>query len=366
MSRKLSKVYKDSPKRILTTFIAAFALAVVVVVILYIILKGIAGSCVSHDEQRQQQYCNQLGDTLRYLYECGYEDEEAASYLTEHVEASGSSWAFLYDEDTVLFAKNLTTTKSIRDKADFLYELNGQDAVITTYSFVVNEKTYTVGIITDRTQFMDTADLSSYIIYIILLFAVMVLLTVGSVVALAGKWNHAEKELEEYRNELKERNEEFERVQKSEADTRHFSMTSLKSKDDGKRYKQYKFKFYLNARHAIYIDGVLGSMHPHTWEITLNVIKCRDDFIEFNKLERKIEEFMKQYQDKALNEVAPFDVINPTLENCCDYFKEQIGGILEQDGWILLMMEMSETPSRSYVISMIDEEDINQEAESEL
>ena len=47
------------------------------------------------------------------------------------------------------------------------------------------------------------------------------------------------------------------------------------------RYKQYKFKFYLNARHAIYRDGVMGQVHPHTWEITLNVIKGRDEFVEF-------------------------------------------------------------------------------------
>lgn len=26
------------------------------------------------------------------------------------------------------------------------------------------------------------------------------------------------------------------------------------------RYKQYKFKFYLNARHAIYRDGVMGQV----------------------------------------------------------------------------------------------------------
>ena len=37
------------------------------------------------------------------------------------------------------------------------------------------------------------------------------------------------------------------------------------------RYSQYRFSFYLNASHAIYINGELGDSHPHTWEI---VIKC--------------------------------------------------------------------------------------------
>lgn len=121
------------------------------------------------------------------------------------------------------------------------------------------------------------------------------------------------------------------------------------------RYKQYKFKFYLNARHAIYRDGVMGQVHPHTWEITLNVIKGRDEFVEFYVLERKVEEFMETFQDRLLNEIKPFDVLNPTLENCCEYFKDRLVEILNKEGWIFLMMEMSETPARSYVISLIDE-----------
>ena len=28
------------------------------------------------------------------------------------------------------------------------------------------------------------------------------------------------------------------------------------------RYQQYKFKFYMDARHAIYIGGKLGEVHP--------------------------------------------------------------------------------------------------------
>lgn len=127
------------------------------------------------------------------------------------------------------------------------------------------------------------------------------------------------------------------------------------------RYRQYRFKFYLNARHAIFIDGNLGEVHPHTWEITLNVIKGRDEFIQFHALEQKIEAFMDQYQDRYLNEVEPFDVVNPTLENCCHYFKEKLSEILADQGWLFLMMEMSETPARSYVISIADESETDRE-----
>ena len=43
------------------------------------------------------------------------------------------------------------------------------------------------------------------------------------------------------------------------------------------RFRQYKFKFYLNARHGIYKNGLMGEIHPHTWEIVINVVKGRDE-----------------------------------------------------------------------------------------
>ena len=46
---------------------------------------------------------------------------------------------------------------------------------------------------------------------------------------------------------------------------------------------------------------------------------------------------------------------NPTLENLCDYFKTMLSRILGGNGWLLTKIEMSETPSRSYIIDRADE-----------
>ena len=123
------------------------------------------------------------------------------------------------------------------------------------------------------------------------------------------------------------------------------------------RYQQYKFKFYLNARHAIYINGRLGDVHPHTWEIILHVTKLKSGFIKFVEVEKQIEDFFDSYQSKTLNDVEPFDKINPTLENCARYFKDRIQAILNANGWVLLMLEISETPARTYVLNLMDEQD---------
>ena len=123
------------------------------------------------------------------------------------------------------------------------------------------------------------------------------------------------------------------------------------------RYRQYKFKFYLNASHAICINGLMGQKHPHTWEIVINVLKMQETFVQFNDIEAEIEKAIGVYQNQFINDIPPFDLVNPTLENCCQHFKELFTELLNQNGWILLAIEMSETPSRSYVINLLDDGD---------
>lgn len=124
------------------------------------------------------------------------------------------------------------------------------------------------------------------------------------------------------------------------------------------KYSQYKFKFYLNANHAIYLGGMLGQNHPHTWEITLDTIKVRDEFIQFDTIEKLVEKYNLSFQDTDINKIEPFNVINPTLENICVFFKTKLGEILNSNGWLLTKIEISETPSRSYIIDLADEIDL--------
>lgn len=124
------------------------------------------------------------------------------------------------------------------------------------------------------------------------------------------------------------------------------------------QHSQYRFKFYFNASHAIYLSGEMGQSHPHTWEVILNVMKVTDNFVLFDEVEKMCEEFLSRYQDVFINTVEPFTTINPTLENLCTYFKEKLQENLHDMGWLLLSIELSETPSRSYVISVIEEMEV--------
>ena len=80
----------------------------------------------------------------------------------------------------------------------------------------------------------------------------------------------------------------------------------------------------MDARHAIYIGGKLGEVHPHTWEIVLHVVKGKENFEPFHVLEKAVEKFLEPFQNNYLNDIKPFDILNPTIENVCLYFKEKL------------------------------------------
>lgn len=126
-----------------------------------------------------------------------------------------------------------------------------------------------------------------------------------------------------------------------------------------KSYRQYKLKSYLNMNHFIIIDDKPGEVHPHTWELIVSVISAQTDMTPFVNIERQIEKILEQYQDKLLNDCKPFDTVVPTVENAAKYFFRLIQDNIIQDGWILMMLEVSETPTRSYIINaLLNEDDI--------
>ncbi len=115
--------------------------------------------------------------------------------------------------------------------------------------------------------------------------------------------------------------------------------------------RKYIFKFYLNGSHSIVINGNMGDVHPHTWEIVLEVVLQRSEFVQFSVYEKVVELFFSRYQNRTLNEVKPFDLIVPTLENMVEYFGEELRKLLRSEGGDLAKIEGSEAPTRSYVIS---------------
>ncbi len=127
------------------------------------------------------------------------------------------------------------------------------------------------------------------------------------------------------------------------------------SKKDIKIFREYRLKFYLNARHYIIIGNEKGDTHPHTWEFALTILIRKKEFVKFGMFESKIEEYLSKYQDRVVNEVAPFNAILPTLENMVDYFADDLGKVIKEVGGELVCIEGSEGPSRSYILNLREE-----------
>lgn len=105
--------------------------------------------------------------------------------------------------------------------------------------------------------------------------------------------------------------------------------------------------------HSVEINGQKGAVHSHTWEISMSISLDKEVFLSFKDIEEEINEMLSRYQDKYLNEIPPFDRVTPTLENVCDHLYLRLSGALRNKGWLLLNMEMSETPARAYQVSEI-------------
>jgi 6-pyruvoyltetrahydropterin/6-carboxytetrahydropterin synthase len=116
----------------------------------------------------------------------------------------------------------------------------------------------------------------------------------------------------------------------------------------------YIFTTYLNASHAIRWAEGLGQAHPHTYEIKYEFHLQKDLLVPFNKIEDGLAAFLQNLNGKFLNDEAPFDKINPTLENLTDYLCDELAKQLTKFDCVLDEITVSASPTRAYHIQLTD------------
>lgn len=125
--------------------------------------------------------------------------------------------------------------------------------------------------------------------------------------------------------------------------------------------RKYFFKItnYLNAGHAIRWADSTGQTHIHTWEITAQISnldqKAFPDY-RFTTIEECLARILEPFSQQELNLVPPFDELNPTLENFTDYLFTEFDRSLKELSCQLATLEVSESPTRSCVITRKDHE----------
>lgn len=112
----------------------------------------------------------------------------------------------------------------------------------------------------------------------------------------------------------------------------------------------YEFRLYINAKHSVEINGTRSPMHPHTWEIKLNIKVDQNDFINFKSFETELEKYLKIYDGQYLNDMEILKGKNPTVETLGKTLYEGLSSLFSKGHLDLVRMEISENPTRAYII----------------
>ena len=87
-----------------------------------------------------------------------------------------------------------------------------------------------------------------------------------------------------------------------------------------------KLVAFLNAKHYMVFGNKKGATHGHSWQFQVETAVSVQDssFVKFEDLDRYINKMIAPYQRSVLNEVAPFDTIEPLTENIAALFFNQL------------------------------------------
>lgn len=112
-------------------------------------------------------------------------------------------------------------------------------------------------------------------------------------------------------------------------------------------FEGYNYKIRLNIAHTLSLKP--EDAHFHTLEAALLLEPKSTALVAFEKVEKEAEDCLSVYGGQLLNEVPPFDTLLPTIENIGEVFFEKLEERLDGIGFRLIRLEISETPTRSYV-----------------
>lgn len=79
-------------------------------------------------------------------------------------------------------------------------------------------------------------------------------------------------------------------------------------------------------------QGECENLHGHNWQVEVRLAGRDLDelgmLVDFRDLKRELKDILQVLDHKYLNDVPPFDQINPTTENICRYIAGEMAGKL--------------------------------------
>jgi 6-pyruvoyltetrahydropterin/6-carboxytetrahydropterin synthase len=109
---------------------------------------------------------------------------------------------------------------------------------------------------------------------------------------------------------------------------------------------------------AHYLRGYKGkceAMHGHRYRVVVRVKAERLDDIglayDFTDLKRHLNDILARFDHTCLNDVPPFDKINPSAENIAATIYDELKGKLAADPVTIVSVEAWESPEQGVIYS---------------
>ncbi len=101
--------------------------------------------------------------------------------------------------------------------------------------------------------------------------------------------------------------------------------------------------------------GDCARLHGHNWQVEVSVCsEVLDDngiAIDFREIKKQTKLVIKRLDHQYLNEIKPFDVLNPTAENIAKYFFEEVGLLINSENVKVKEVLIWETPRSAVTYS---------------
>ena len=101
--------------------------------------------------------------------------------------------------------------------------------------------------------------------------------------------------------------------------------------------------------------GDCARLHGHNWQVEVSVCsQVLDDSgiaIDFREIKKQTKLVVKRLDHQYLNEIKPFDVLNPTAENIAKFFFDEIALLISNKDLKVKEVMIWETPRSAVTYS---------------
>ncbi len=104
--------------------------------------------------------------------------------------------------------------------------------------------------------------------------------------------------------------------------------------------------------------GDCSRLHGHNWQVEMMVVARKLNSngmaIDLREIKKQTKVVVKRLDHQYLNEIAPFDKLNPTTENIAKYFFNEVGQLINTNDVKVKAVTIWETPRASVTYSQGD------------